>query len=1303
MTRPRLLSAILVLMLSMLAPSTFASEYLYNRISLQDGLSQGNVTCIARDNRGFLWIGTRFGLNRYDFESVKQYFHDPANEDNSLPDNHIQNLFVDNHGVLWVACERGLAHYDERSDSFIPAKRVDGRGINVRSFIDEDDGFLMGSGGEFYFYNYITKDITQLTTTGGSTYYYTDIHRWASGYYIVATRWDGLWILDRRNQTLSRLPGVDERRIMACTIDSHGLLWVSPYGEGLFVYDRSGKRTQPLLRSNSALSEDIILDIAEHDGKMWIATDGGGVAVYDPSEHKFVDGMGLSSLRSLGSVTTLVSDGMGNLYAGTVRDGAIAVRTGAMRTFNGWGNENWAAITSLLREDNNTLWIGDDGNGVFRHNEGSDRFEQIKSTRDFKITSIEALNSNELLVCTFGRGIYVMDKASGRLMKPAQALVDLYEDSRKRAITMRLRKLSDGNIAIITNEINIYNIDKQTITPAQHPADYKGGRGGMTPIHNHGNRLLCLDGRNISEYDQVTKEHSTIFTLPEKTNAYCATFDGLNTIYVGTDNGVVAIDISDGKTSRLPGFESMRINSIALDGHDRLWIGTNRSVFLKTLSTGNLIAFGHSDGVTPNEYLPNAVAVSDSRLYFGGANGLLRIDCDDVDAIMATYNTPELNLADITVDGVSAYSEIENGKLKVAPGHNSLKISLIDNGSSSMRDILFRYHIRQGKSERTIDTYSRALELNFLEGGKDYEILASSSRPDGSWSHPHKLATIAMLSPWYKSTWAMACLLMIALGCFGVWEYQRNQKREGKIKNTLDKMHNKALENEVAFLVNANYALRTPLTLIYAPVKLLIEQLRGKGQDNESLPQLENIYQNTKRMRDTLDMVLELHNEASASKITRTTHDISRSIKDAISARHDEIKAKNLTVSYLPTQEIFPAIYDRDRLGKVLDSLLRNAIQRSSDHASISIHAFETDGMVKVSISDTGAKLDEEALSGLFSKYFNDDNANFGNSLEFAYVKNIIESQNGHIGAENNSDRPGLTVWFEYPLADTQVAEDYLHRRKHNLPAPTAPVDVVANIDTSQLSAIVVEEDSELCLFIAHQLTPYFGHVLHAFNGKDALLMIHQNLPDIVITSVMLPQKSGLELCRDIKSSHETSHIPVILLTSIKDSSMIESGYGVGADSYIAKPFDLAILLTRCRNLLRNRSVMRERYADRPKTQTPQRNMRNADESLILKIDKIITDNISDPDFGVDMIVEKLALSRSALYTKFKEITGMSIGSYIAVQRLNRAKELLADQGLAISEIAEVLGFSSQRYFSTFFKERTGMSPSAFRASLAHN
>lgn len=1292
-----LLTALLVLLTA--APAA-AAEYMCNKVSIEDGLSLSRVNTIARDRRGFLWIGTEFGLNRYDFETIKQYYYDVADE-STIPDNRIVSLYVDNRGTLWVIGEVGVAYYDEATDSFHRIKTPDNRRINIRAICQEDDGLLMGSAGKFFYYDYKTGQTVALLIKDGSDKFYTQIHPWMPGHYAVATRWDGMWLFDRKHAQMRRMPNLPEKDIQASLTDSSGRLWVAPYGKGLFVYNRAGERTHTLTTANSDLPSDIVLDLAEINGHIWIATDGGGIAVYDPESKTFIHDAASLDLSGLGPVRSITSDNHGNVFAGTIRDGAAIIRRATMRTFNGWDSGHWRAITSIVADKDSTLWIGDDGNGVFRHRLGSHSFEQIPSTRGFKVTDMAPIDSRRMLLAVYGRNPYVLDKVTGQLTTADPALDNYFSHRENPTISVRLRPMAGGKIAIISDRIAIYDPATHLVTSVLK-ADELSNNGVLIPFYNRDGRLLCLDARTVTEYNPVTGMHTTLLQLPKGTNPLSAAFDGKQTVYIGTHTGILQANLADKTFKELQGMDRRAVQSMVFDGDGNLWVGTINSLFLKPAGSESLTAFSMNEGVGPNEYQPNAATFVDDRLYLGGTNGLLRVDCGATIQLLKDKESPELHVADIVIDGQRVNDRMSDGHLDVEPGPSAIHISFIDNGPNPSRGQMFRYIIRNADGEHTIETFSRALDINFPESGTDYEISVQAQHHDGTWTDPKQMLTLSIAQPWWRSWWANGIVLLIVAVVIFIIVRRRMARQKAAVAKKMQDLNQSALEREVAFMVNANYALRTPLTLIYAPVKLLIEDLR-RNKTTSNLPErLEDIYVNTKRMRDTIDMVLELHNgtDDKPEVSDMTVHDISRSIRDVIDSYTDYAN-KEINISYQPDQEMFPAVYDRARLATVIRTLLRNASQRSVHGGTVTVTAYYNGNFIHVAVTDNGEPLDSQTLAGLFSKYFNDDHSVFGNSIEFAYAKTIIESQGGNIGADNNSGSRGLTVWFEYPRAERTAAEAYVRRRRAPQPAvPAADVTPVEETDMSTLTAVVVEEDSALCLFIAGQLAPYFGKVIHAFNGGEALAIIRQTLPDIVISSVMLPGRSGLELCQTVKTTPNLQHIPVILLTSVHEGESMERGYNAGADSYLAKPFDISILLTRCRNLLHTRSIIRNRYADSQAIATPAPSLTNADETFMLKTARTIDDNLHDPDFDVEKLCTQMALSRTAFYTRFKKVFGKPVAAYIAERRQERACQLLADPSLSINDIATMLGFSSQRYFSTFFKARYNMTPSAYRKSL---
>ncbi|MDE5567255.1 MAG: helix-turn-helix domain-containing protein [Muribaculaceae bacterium] len=1272
---------------------TQAAEYLWRNISLDAGLSHSNVTAITRDNRGFIWIGTRFGLNRYDFENVVNFYHDPDNA-KTIPDNSIRALFTDSRGNIWVAGESGVAV--SRDGRTFERITIDGTPINARSFHEEGDGLLMGSAGVIYYYDYNSGAIAPLQTRGGSSYFYTDIISRGNNFYVLVTRWDGLWLFDRTRASISRLAGVDSKNIMSACIDSRGTLWMSPYGQGVKAYDRAGSQIFDFTSSSSELPSDIVLDIAEYDNNIWFATDGGGVAIFHPDTETLERSPARTNSGQIASVTTLYTDDHNNLFAGTVRDGAASVLPVAMHTFHS-SRHSLSAITSAwIDEADDIIWLGDDGNGVIRYNLDDETLTPVATTSGLKVIDLVGHDNATLLVTTFDKGFFLMDKKTGKITPAPADLERLRQRIGNQALGIHTRRLADNVIALVSDRISLYDPATRTITgESEQP---QGLTGSLLPFFNRDGRLLCYGTNYVTEYDPVTDAHSCLFRLPRGERINCAVFDGAHTIFVATDRGIKAFDTVSGEMSAMSDINE-RVSALACDGDARLYIATTRAIYLKDRTTGNIVGFDVNDGVTPNEYLPNATLFHDNCLLFGGIYGLLRIHPDEVDDLLSVQNDPAINLAEIKIDGIDSGASITDGALTVPAKHSFVTLSVIDNGTNSHHRHKFRYYISHPGETKMIETFARTVDLNFLESGKKYDISVSAMRPDGSWiDPPYHLVTVDVMSLWWMSPFlwlAVGLLLVAVLGGLWIRVYHR---RKARLAARLDTYRRNTLEKELSFFVNTNYALRTPLTLIYAPVKLLIEQLHD-GKEVEIVPALEMIYRNTKKMRDSIDMALQLHRVTDIKDDSQlSTHDINRSVSEVIATLKHELDIKHISCRHTRSQEMFPALYDRDRLRAVIETLIRNAIERSSDNAVIEIRTELHGNFIRVSVSDSGEHLDNDTLEGLFSKYFHDDNSKFGNSLGFAYVRNIIDMMDGNTGVENNAGDTGITVWFEFPAAPSHDVEKYISRRRSELEIPkTGGEAIVADVDTSALTAVVVEADNDLAIFIADQLSVHFGKVLHAFNGKDALMLVRQYQPDIVISSLMLPVMSGLDLCQTLKKSPETSHIPVILLTALKDDPQIADAYGAGADSYISKPFDLNVLLTRCRNILHSRSVIKQRYSSQHAPATGAKQLSNVDESFLLKVNKIIAENLSNPAFSVETIVEMMAFSRSALYAKFKEVTGQSIGSYISDYRLRRAKELLRDNTLSISDISEALGFSSQRYFSTFFRERTGMSPSAFR------
>lgn len=723
----RLISAVILLTLSI---STRAAEYLWRNVSLDGGLSHSNVTAITRDDRGFIWIGTRFGLNRYDFENVVNFYHDP-DDTKTIPDNSIRALFTDSRGNIWVAGESGVAV--SRDGRTFERITIDSRPINARSFYEEGDGLLMGGAGVIYYYDYTSGALAPLQTRGGSSYFYTDIINRGNNSYILVTRWDGLWLFDRTRASISQLPSGDGKNIMSACLDSRGTLWVSPYGQGVKAYDRTGSRLLDFTAAYSELPSDIVLDIVEYDNDIWFATDGGGVAIFHPATETLERSSARTNAGQIASVTTLYTDDHNNLYAGTVRDGAASVLPVAMHTFHSSRHSLSAVTSAWIDDDDDIIWLGDDGNGVIRYDLDTESLTPVAATAGMKVIDLVGHDDANLLVTTFDKGFFLMDKKTGKISPAPADLERLRQRIGNPALGIHTRRLSDNVIALVSDRISLY--DPATLTIKGESVQPQGLAGSLLPFFNRDGRLLCYGTNYVTEYDPVTDTHSCLFRLPRNERINCAVFDGAHTIFAATDRDIKMFDTATGEMSAMSDINE-RVSALACDGDSRLYIATTRAIYLKDRATGNIVGFDVNDGVTPNEYLPNATLFHDNCLLFGGIYGLLRIHPDEVDALLSVQNDPAINLAGIKIDGVDSEAAISDGVLTIPAKHSSVTLSVIDNGSNSHHRHKFRYYISHPGETKMIETFARTVDLNFLESGTKYDIAVSAMRPDGSWIDP---------------------------------------------------------------------------------------------------------------------------------------------------------------------------------------------------------------------------------------------------------------------------------------------------------------------------------------------------------------------------------------------------------------------------------------------------------------------------------------------------------------------------------------------------------------------------------------
>ncbi|MDE6306705.1 MAG: hypothetical protein K2L90_08975, partial [Muribaculaceae bacterium] len=430
-----------------------APEYMLRPVALSDGLSQNSVQTILHDSEGYLWIGTKYGLNRYDHRNITNYFADSSSS-SSITDNNVLIVHEDATDTIWVAGEYGVCRYDRRHNSFVPLL-CEGNPINVRSICDTDAGVLLGGAGCLYEFDRKAGAVRLLDTTGGSRFYYNRIHPWKDGRYLLETRWDGLWEYDSASGKISRSKICDDRKLTVTYVDKDGNLWVSPYDEGLQCYDSDGRLIYEANASAHGLSNNIVLDLIGYGDGIWVATES-GIDLFDKKTGLFsrFDRYASDTDTGIGTVLRLYEDDFGNVYAGTLRRGVVCIYPVPMRSYTHGGDGVGMSafiVTSLCQDPDGTVWCGIDGNGVTAFDMHTDRFTSYPSAAGLKVTWVSPYDDNRLLLSTYDKGFFILDKATGRISPAGSPYADFAADNSKKALSIEVYPLGSHRDAVVTD------------------------------------------------------------------------------------------------------------------------------------------------------------------------------------------------------------------------------------------------------------------------------------------------------------------------------------------------------------------------------------------------------------------------------------------------------------------------------------------------------------------------------------------------------------------------------------------------------------------------------------------------------------------------------------------------------------------------------------------------------------------------------------------------------------------------------------------------------------------------------------
>ena len=1322
-----------------------AQSYQFKHLEVSDGLSNNSVNTICKDRDGFMWFGTTTGLNRYDGYTFKIYQH-AENDPGSLSDNYITDIVEMPDGRFWVNTGRGYVLFDKEQDCFITdvtgfMKNLESGGVPEQVFVDREGNTCLSvagegcyrykEGGKRLFFSYVEHSLPEHGVT--------QIAECSDGLLLIYNT--GLLVcLDRATLAIKWKSDEIKKYIPAgktiefsLFVDRDNCIWAYSL-MGIWAYDCGTKSWRTDLTAIWSSRPDVIIHAVAQDieGRIWVGKDYDGIDVLEKETGKVTslvahDDNGRSLPHN--TIYDLYADRDGIMWVGTYKKG-VSYYSESIFKFNMY---EWGDITCIEQADENRLWLGTNDHGILLWNRSTGKAEPFWRDAEGQLPNpvVSMLKSKDgkLWVGTFNGGLYCMDGSRVRFYKEGvgDALASnnvwaLVEDDKGRIwiaslggglqclepVSGTFETYTSSNSALLENNVtSLCWVDNNTLffgTANQgvgmmdmrtreikkiqgQSGNVKLSNDAVNHVYKDSRGLVCIATREgLNVYD--TRRHVFLDLSPvaeAKGNFIAAiTEDQERNMWVSTSRKVIRVTVaSDGKGGYL--FDSRAYNS-----EDGLQNCDFNQRSIKTLHNG-IIAIGGLYGVNVfapdhiryNKMLPNVMftglSLFDEAVKVGQSYGgrvLIEKDLNDVENVEFDYK------------------------------QNIFSVSFASDNYNLPEKTQYMYKLEGFNNDwLTLPLGVHNVTFTNLAPGK-YVLRVKAINSDGYVGIKEATLGIVVNPPFWMSWWAY---LLYAVGLVIVLFLARYRM----LKREREKFHLQQIENEVAkneeinnmkfrFFTNVSHELRTPLTLIISPLEGMLKETTDELQSTR----LQLMYRNAQRLLHLVNQLLDFR------KGEMSTHQLSLSEGDIISYVHSVCNSfllmadkKHIQFSFFSGIDTFSMAFDADKVGKIVMNLLSNAFKFTPEGGRVTVmieHVAGTPDILEIKIADTGIGISDVDKEHIFERFYQAGHKGVeettGNGIGLSLVRDFVTLHEGEVKVFDNIGMGSVFV-IQFPVkhVETQV----------QLPEETGmPVGDEEDKEMKEEAReeterknfpllLIVDDNEDFRIFMRYSLELQY-RVKLAVNGKEAWEMMQEELPDLVISDVMMPQMDGNELCRLIKQDKRTAHIPVILLTARQNTEAKLEGLQTGADDYVTKPFNMTILVLRIRKLIelsRYHRVTQGMIDPAPSEIV----ITSLDEKLIEKAIKYVEDNMSRTELSVEELSRELGMSRVHLYKKLLQITGKTPIEFIRVIRLKRAAQLLRESQLHVSEVAFEVGFNNPKYFSRYFKDEFGVLPSVYQ------
>jgi signal transduction histidine kinase/ligand-binding sensor domain-containing protein/DNA-binding response OmpR family regulator len=1341
------LRIILLATLSVAHGNTHAQDVVFNKLTINNGLSNNSIFSIGQDRKGFMWFGSREGLNRYDGSTILTFYGDPR-DTTKLAASHVTALETTDDDLIYVGTAQGFHTYSTSRGAFRRIYYNHEKAGYISKIVKMDDGTrLVGSNKGLLILKKGAKELTRLMS--GSV---VDIVEFRRNVFWIATLQKMVMInaegeVLREYTTVRNAAGQSvnlNENIFCLFRDSRGEFWLGSKKDGLFHYDVEHDAFLPVVtrhRSNPLEANAVRVISEDAQKRLWIGTET-GLFIYDRARasfkyytQSFDQSPGTLSDKA---IYAICKSSEGIMWIGTYFGGVNIVKPlergfKTLTADGGHGKLSGKAISDIMQDKQGRLWIATEDGGVNIWDRAAGTLSYINNAtgkKGLNINNVHALweDPNDVIwIGTFLGGLNKYDLKSKSITvykKPQEELAAFTHN-----MIYAVHRDKKGVLWVgTTGGLNTFNAASGTYEPFK-PHVFGGKFVYEIGEERSGGLWICvMNSDSLFHYDPATARLSKYRyydpTLSATQGCISMLEDSNGQMWFGTTNrGLAKFDRKTGKFTPYTvahGLPNNYVYGLLEDSHGNLWMSTNKGLSKFNVHDETFTNYDLSHGLPNNQFnFKSAFKDRDGWMYFGTINGLCYFHPDSLKTNQAA---PTIYLSDLKLFNKSV--PVGTGGMLTNAIDDSPEITLNYEDYVITLEFGAINYYASGNNKYAYYLEGFEPDWNYVEGKSnatytnlspgDYTFKVKAVNSEGYWSEP-KTLRITVRPPFWASAWALVIYSILVAALFLAYKSFLNYRNRKNMAVQIERMEKEKItainQHKLNFFTYISHEFKTPLTLIIASIDKFLEDRTVSEEQGAGYA---SIKRSAKRLHALIDQLMEFRRiETEHAQINYVNGDIVRFLRDTFAAFGPLFSSKQIDHYFNTNTTAFHTFFDADKLEKIITNLLSNAARYTGERGVVEMEVMvkvipgTPSDSITISIQDTGIGMSADELANIFSAFYQTEQARksgSGTGIGLALVKSLVDFLKGAIDIKS-APKSGTQITLTLPL-QKQVGETPAVIPERHTQAEVAhalsPLSAVEENHQQEAAArteyqmLIVEDSEDLMDFLGKHFTRHF-RITKAGNGVEALEKIKRAAPDIIVSDVMMPEMDGIELCQAVKTDLSTSHIPLVLLTARTTFESRLHGLDAGADAYLPKPFSLKELDLVIKNLLTSRDRLKQHFLKFGSVKDMELSVTNRDQDFILKLTQIVEKNIDNSEFSITGFAEAAGVSRSLLHLKLKKLVNLSASEFIRHLRLQKAAELLLKTDLNISEVAYQVGYADSNYFSRSFKEKYKLNPTEYK------